>query len=377
MEQYSLARLWAIISKEFIQMRRDKPTLIMMVAIPLMQLILFGYAINTNPKHLPTALVTADHSLFTRTFVRALQNSDYFRFIKPVKTQAIADQMMQQGKLNFIISIPQNFSRKLIRGQRPQILAEVDATDPVSTGQAVAALNTLVNTVFNPDLQGALSHLQATPPPVELITHLKYNPLLITQYNIVPGLLGVVLTMTMVFITALAMTRERERGTMENLLATPIRPVEVMIGKIAPYIMVGYVQVFLILLAARYLFHIPVTGNILLLLIASLPFIAANLAMGLTFSTLAKNQLQAIQGAMFFFLPSLLLSGFMFPFAGMPQWAQWIGQALPLTHFVIITRGILLKGADFNDIWSQLWPILLFTAVVMTVGLKRFRQTLD
>lgn len=284
---------------------------------------------------------------------------------------------MKQGEINFIISIPPNFTRQLVRGKRPQILMEVDATDPVSSPNAIAALNTIINTVFNPNLQGPLINLQYKPGPVELNTHLKYNPLINTQYNIVPGLLGVILTMTMVFITALAMTRERERGTMENLLATPVRPIEVMIGKITPYIIMGYVQVLLILLASRYLFHVPVEGNIILLLLATFPFIAANLTMGLTFSTLAENQLQAIQGAMFFFLPSILLSGFMFPFAGMPEWAQWIGQVLPLTHFVIITRGILLKGSTFTDLWPQIWPILLFTFVVIAVGLKRFRQTLD
>src|SRR6056297_957101 len=268
---FSLQRLWAVVAKEFLHMRRDRPTIIMMVAIPLMQLILFGYAINTNPKNLPTALVSADNSIYTRTFLTALKNTDYFKFISSVSTAKMAEKLMRQNKVQFIIHIPENFSRKLVRNERPQILAEVDATDPVASGNAVAALNNLINRVFNPDLEGPLKALQYKPPPVELITHLKYNPLIITQYNIVPGLLGVVLTMTMVFITALAMTREKERGTMENLLATPVRPVEMMLGKIIPYIVVGYVQALLIITAAKFLFQVPIEGSLILLLLTTLP----------------------------------------------------------------------------------------------------------
>lgn len=374
---FSILRLWAMIIKEFIQIRRDKPTIIMMMAIPLIQLIMFGFAINTNPKNLPTALVAADNSNYTRLFLQALKNSDYFKFISPEKTINEAEVLMQENKIQFIIYIPENFTRNLIAGKKPQILAEVDATDPVSSGNAVSALTTLINTVFNPLLIGNLTPLRATAPPVELITHLKYNPLIITQYNIIPGLLGVVLTMSMAFVTALAMTRERERGTMENLLATPTRPVEIIIGKIIPYILIGYVQATLILCAARFIFHIPIEGSLLLLFIACLPFIAANLAVGLTFSTLAKNQLQAINGAMFFFLPSILLSGFMFPFRGMPTWAQYVGEILPLTHFVRIVRGILLKGNGVLEIWPDVWPILLFAIVAIAIGILRFRRTLD
>ncbi len=376
-KRYAIKRLWAIITKEFIQIRRDRPTIIMMVAIPLMQLTLFGFAINTNPKNLPTAVVSADSSIFTRMLLQGMKNTEYFKFIHPVKTIQEADTLMRENKVQFIVSIPENFSYDLVRGKKPQILAEVDATDPVASGNAISALTNLVNTVFNPALRGNLDHLKGSTPPVTLITHLKYNPLIITQYNIVPGLLGVVLTMTMVFITALSMTRERERGTMENLLATPVRPIEVIIGKITPYVLIGYVQATLILSAARFLFHIPIEGNIFLLLLACLPFIAANLSMGLTFSTLATNQLQAINGAMFFFLPSLLLSGFMFPFKGMPEWAQYVGELLPLTHFIRIVRGILLKGNGIYEIWPDLWPIFLFTLVVIVIGIKQFRKTLD
>lgn len=374
---FSISRLWAMIIKEFIQIRRDRPTIIMMLAIPFIQLILFGFAINTNPKNLPTALVAADNSNYTRLFLQAMKNSEYFRFVSPIKNLKEAEILMQQNKIQFIIFIPENFTRNLIRGKKPQILAEVDATDPVSSGNAVSALTTLINTVFNPLLIGSLTPLRATAPPVELITHLKYNPLIITQYNIIPGLLGVVLTMSMAFVTALSMTRERERGTMENLLATPARPVEIILGKIIPYVLIGYVQSILILLAARFIFNVPIEGSISLLLLACLPFIAANLSMGLTFSTLAKNQLQAINGAMFFFLPSILLSGFMFPFRGMPEWAQYIGEILPLTHFVRIVRGILLKGNGFFEIWPDVWPIVMFAIVAILIGIVRFRRTLD
>jgi ABC-2 type transport system permease protein len=277
----------------------------------------------------------------------------------------------------FVINIPPNFSRDLIRGLHPNILVDADATDPTATGNALNAITTLTENVFNPLLTGSLTHLKTREPPVNLIVHARYNPEAITQYNIVPGLLGVVLTLTMAFITALAMTRERERGTMENLLATPVRPLEVIVGKIAPYILIGYVQTGLILFASYFIFKVPIAGSLILLLLACLPFIAANLAMGLTFSTLAKTQIQAMQGAMFFFLPSILLSGFMFPFKGMPEWAQIVGGVLPLTHFVLIARGILLKGNGIAIIWQQIWPIMLFTFVVVAAGIKWFRRTLD
>ncbi|MEO6245838.1 MAG: ABC transporter permease, partial [Opitutaceae bacterium] len=254
---------------------------------------------------------------------------------------------------------------------------EADATDPAATGPAIAAARTLAASVFDRDLKGPLARLLGRPGPVDFQVHAHYNPENITQYNVVPGLMGVVLTMTMVVITALAITRERERGTMENLLATPVRPFEVMLGKIIPYIVVGYIQVTLILIAAHFLFQVPLVGSIPLVYAVSFLFIAASLAVGITFSTLAKNQLQAVQMAFFFFLPSLLLSGFMFPFRGMPEWAQWIGSALPLTHFLRIVRGILLKGNGLAEIAPELWPLALFFLVAMAVGVKRYRQTLD
>lgn len=358
-------------------MRRDRLTFGMMVGIPLLQLILFGYAINMNPKHLPTAVLVADHSVFSRTLVWAMRNSDYFEIVREAASEAEIETLLRQGQVQFVLHIPEDFSRKLLRGERPSLLMQADATDPSATGYALSALETLMTRAFERDLKGPLQRLQAAPGPVEVRTHRHYNPDIITQYNVVPGLLGVVLTMTMVIITALAITRERERGTMENLLATPVRPGEVMIGKIIPFITVGYVQVGVILLAARVLFHVPMIGSLALLLGVMLIFIGANLAMGITFSTLAHNQLQAVQMAFFFFLPNILLSGFMFPFRGMPRWAQYLGDMLPLTHFLRIVRGILLKGNGLVEIAPELWPIALFAVLALAVGIKRYRQTLD
>ena len=374
---FSMARFLAIVVKEFIQMRRDRVTFAMMIGVPLIQLVLFGYAINSDPKHLPAAVLMADNGPYGRTLLHAIRNSDYLNFVSQISTEQEAHDLLARGEVQFVITIPQSFSRDLLRGDRPVLLVEADATDPAATSNAIGSLRTLVNTALANDLKGPLAELNAVDGPVDLRVHARYNPEAITQYNIVPGLMGVVLTMTMVMITALAITRERERGTMENLLSMPTRPFEVMIGKIIPYILVGYVQVALILLAAHFLFEVPMVGSLGLLLVVALVFIAANLAMGITFSTVAKNQLQAMQMSFFFFLPSLLLSGFMFPFRGMPQWAQVVGEVFPLTHFLRIVRGILLKGNGIEEVILQLWQIALFTAVALAVGVKRYRQTLD
>jgi ABC-2 type transport system permease protein len=374
---FSLARLWAMIVKEFIQMRRDRMTFGMMIGIPLMQLILFGFAINSDPKHLATAVLMADHGPQARTLLYAIRNSGYFEFVSEIDTEAQARDLLTRGEVQFVINIPQSFTRDLLRGDRPTILVEADATDPAATSNAIGSLRTLLGTALQNDLKGPLASLAGTDGPVDLRVHALYNPEGITQYNIVPGLMGVVLTMTMVMITALAITRERERGTMENLLSMPTRPFEVMIGKIIPSILLGYVQVTLILIASHFVFKVPLVGSIPLLLLAALIFIAANLAMGITFSTVAKNQLQAMQMSFFFFLPSLLLSGFMFPFRGMPHWAQSIGEIFPLTHFLRIVRGIMLKGNGLDEIGRQLWQIALFMVIVLAIGVKRYRKTLD
>ncbi len=373
----SFSRFWAVVLKEFIQMRRDRVTFAMMVGIPLLQLVLFGFAINTDPKRLPTALVVGDQGPFARTLVQGMVHSGYFEVRHLVESEAEANALLQHGDVQFVLTIPVDFTRRVLRGERPRLLLEADATDPAATGNAIAAMNLLMTAALDRELVGPLAPLRARAAPLDFQVHRRYNPEGITQYNVVPGLLGVVLTMTMVIITSLAITRERERGTMENLLATPVRPVEVMVGKLVPYIAVGYVQITLILLAAKFLFVVPMLGSIPLLYACAFLFIAANLMMGLTFSSIAQNQLQAVQMAFFFFLPSILLSGFMFPFRGMPEWAQWIGSCLPLTHFLRLVRGILLKGNGPAEIAEHLWPIAVFFTAAMAVGIKRYRQTLD
>jgi ABC-2 type transport system permease protein len=374
---FSWARFWAIVVKEFVQMRRDRLTFGMMIGIPHNQLVLFGYAINSDPKHLPTAVLLQDNGPQGRTLLYAIQNSGYFDLVEQVKTERDAEEAIARGDVLFVITIPENFTRDFIRGDHPVVLIEADATDPAATSNAVGSLRGLLDTALQDDLKGPLASLAPTSEPVELRVHARYNPEIITQYNIVPGLMGVVLTMTMVMITGLAITRERERGTMENLLSMPARPFEVLLGKILPYIMVGYIQVGLILLASRLLFGVPLSGSLGLLLAAVFVFILANLAVGITFSTVAKNQLQAMQMSFFFFLPSLLLSGFMFPFRGMPEWAQVVGEAFPLTHFLRIVRGIMIKGTGLQEAAGEIWPIAAFVAVVLTIGVLRYRKTLD
>jgi ABC-2 type transport system permease protein len=376
-DAFSLARFRAMVVKEFVQMRRDRLTFGMMIGIPLIQLVLFGFAINSDPKHLPAAVLLADNGPYGRSLLFAIRNSGYFDLVRQVETEEEGQTVLARGQVQFVINIPVQFTRDLLRGNRPALLVEADATDPAATSNALGALRTILETAFQNDFKGPLTFLAGTGTPIELRVHARYNPEAITQYNIVPGLMGVVLTMTMVMITGLAMTRERESGTMETLLSMPTRPLEVLIGKIIPYILVGYIQVTLILLAARFLFDVPMLGNLALLYLVALVFIAANLAVGITFSTVAENQRQAMQLSFFFFLPSLLLSGFMFPFRGMPHWAQAVGEMFPLTHFLRIVRGILLKGNGIEDVVLQLWQIALFAAIALAIGVQRYRQTLD
>lgn len=363
--------------KEFTQMRRDRMTFGMMLGIPLMQLILFGFVINADPKHLATAVLLADRGPHARTVLHAIRNSGYFDFVRLLENETEAEQVLLGGDVQFVINIPANFSRNVLRGEKPAILVEADATDPAATGNALNTLRVLVNSALQHDLKGPLSPLAGSEGPVELRIHPRYNPEAITQYNIIPGLMGVILTMTMIMITGLAITRERERGTMENLLSMPTRPLEVLAGKIIPYILIGYIQVAVILAAGCFLFGVPITGSVPLLLLAAFVFIVANLAMGITFSTLARNQLQAMQMAFFAFLPSILLSGFMFPFRGMPVWAQYLGEILPLTHFLRLVRGIMLKGSGVNEVMQELWPIALFAVLALALAVKRYRRTLD
>ena len=377
MKRFSLARMAAIFIKEFQQMMRDRLTFAMAIGVPILQLVLFGYAINTDPKGLPTALVAADTGPMAASIVATLQNTGYFRIVHAGTNEGEAERLLEDGRVQFLIVIPPQFSRNVVRGERPQMLVAVDATDPAASSNALAALQTVADQALARELVGPLRSLNAGAPPFDVVVHRRYNPEGLSRYNIVPGLIGTILTMTMVMLTGLAMTRERERGTMENLLATPVLPSEVMAGKILPYVVLGYVQLAVILGAAELLFHVPLEGSMVLLLTMIGVFIVANLGVGFTFSTLARNQLQAMQMTFFFFLPSILLSGFMFPFRGMPEWAQWIGEVLPLTHFVRVVRGIMLKGNSIAGLWPELWPMLAFMAVAGAIALKRYRQTLD
>jgi ABC-2 type transport system permease protein len=372
---FSWKRLWGMMGKEFIQMRRDVMTLRMMVMIPLLQLLILGYAINSDPKHLPTAVMDADGGQGARALVSAMKQSDYFDITSSPQNQAEADRMLRVGKAQFVLNIPADFTRTLLRGEKPTLLLEADATDPTATSMALKAFSQISTTVF--DSERFPKIVASGTSPVDLRVHARYNPEGIQNWNTVPGIVGIILTMMMTMITGIAITRERERGTMENLLATPLHPAEVLIGKIVPYILVGYVQITLVILVAWTLFNIPVVGSVGLLYLTCLPFIVANLAMGITFSTIAKNQMQALQMTIFVFLPSMLLSGFMFPFRGMPMWAQWVGEVLPITHFLRICRGIILKGNGWNEIAGEVGAIVLFATIILTVAVKRYRKTLD
>jgi len=377
MSMFRWARMWAVFVKEFQQMLRDRLTFAMAVGVPIMQLVLFGYAINMDPKGLPTAVVAQDQGAMGRSLLAAMQNSGYFRIVQSGIAEAEADALMARGEVQFIVVIPGDFGARLVRGERPALLVAADATDPSASGNALAALQQLGTQALTRELRGPLASLQPRPLPFEMRLQRRYNPEGLSRYNIVPGLIGTILTMTMVMLTSLAMTRERERGTMENLLATPVRPLEVMLGKILPYVLIGYLQLLLILLAAWLLFEVPMVGSFGLLMAMIGVFMLANLGVGFTFSTLARNQLQALQMTFFFFLPSMLLSGFMFPFRGMPGWAQSLGEVLPLTHFLRIVRGIMLKGSGAAELLPELWPMLAFLFVAALVALKRYRLTLD
>jgi ABC-2 type transport system permease protein len=374
MNGFSVRRFLAVLHKEWIQLRRDPMTLRLIIALPVMQLFLFGYAINTDPKHLPSGVLASEHSRYERTIVAALRNTGYYD-IRPLPSEAAAEEALAEGELLFVINIPPNFERSVDRGERPAILVDADATDPSAIGNATAAL-TALTAALNRDLPPQLQSEQAKPP-FQFIVHARYNPEQLTALNIVPGLVCVVLFFSTLIITTLSITRERERGTMENLLAMPVRPIEVMAAKIVPYIGIGYVQVILILAISAAVFDLPVRGSLCLLILALGLFIASNLALGFTFSTIATNQMQAMQMAQFTLLPSILLSGFMFPFRGMPQWAQWAGEIFPTTHALRIVRGILLKGNGTVQIVPELWPIAVFTLVIAAVAVWSYRETLD
>jgi ABC-2 type transport system permease protein len=366
-------KTWAMLVKEFIQLKRDRVSFAMIIMIPLVQLMLFGYAINTNPRNLPTAVLMQESTDLSRSILAALANTKYFRVTQLPHSEAEVDELLASGTVLFAIEIPAKFERSVRRGDKPAMLVIADATDPVASGTALGALNMV--------LQTALSHDRAVPAsptmPFEIRTHARYNPAAVTALNIVPGLVGTILTLTMLIFTALSVTREIERGTMENLLSMPITPVEIMLGKIIPYVLVGFVQAALIIGIGVTLFGVPIVGSLAVLAALSTLFIATNLSIGYTFSTVAQNQLQAMQMSMMFFLPNILLSGFIFPFAGMPIWAQWIGETLPLTHYIRIVRSIMLKGSNLSDLHYDAIAMFVLMLLAMTIAVTRFRRTLD
>jgi ABC-2 type transport system permease protein len=366
-------RTSAMVLKEFLQLRRDRSTFATMITIPLLQLVLFGYAINTTPRDLPTAVLLQESSDVGRSILAALQNTKYFKVTQQLRDAAEFDQVLSSGKVLFAVEVPSGFERALRRGDKPALLVAADATDPVASGPAVAALSQIVDT--------ALRNERGLPdkgqPLFEIRTHQRYNPAAVTALNVVPGLLGTILTLTMLIFTALSVTREIERGTMESLLAMPITPLEIMLGKITPYILVGFLQATLIIAAGVLMFAVPLVGNLALLVALTTLFIATNLSFGYTFSTLAQNQLQAVQMSMMFFLPNMLLSGFIFPFLGMPKWAQIVGECLPLTHFMRIARSIMLKGSTLAELRYDALALAGLMAVAMIIAVTRFRRTLD
>ena len=370
-------RLCAIVVKEVQQLRRDRLTFAMTFGVPIMQLLLFGYAIDTDPHHLPAAVISADDTAVTRTIVSALASTGYMDFTHRPRSEAEANALLQRGEVQFVVTIPSDFTRRLVRGERAQILIDADATDPMAAANPLAAAQPAIEQALRRDLVGPLAGLNPEPGGVEIVLQRRYNPEGKARLNIVPGLLAVILTMTMVMMTALAVTRERERGTMENLLAMPVRPIEVMIGKIVPYIVIGSVQVAVILLVSHVLFDVATEGSVALLCLGTALFITVNLAIGFTISTVTQNQLQAMQASVFILLPSILLSGFMFPFRGMPVWAQWLGEILPATHFMRLVRGVMLKGAALGDVAGNLLALAAILLVVSALAVSRYKVTLD
>ena len=377
MKGFSPNRVAAVMIKEFKQLTRDRLTYAMMLGLPVIQLLLFGYAINTEPRHLPTAVLVQEDSVLARSLVSGLAHSAYFDLAAQARSPAELDEMIRQGRVQFAVTIPGDFTRRVARGDNAQVLVEADATDPSATGGAVAALAALPTQALMHDLKGALQPRGQGVPPFEVVVHARYNPEAITAYNIVPGLLGVILSMTLVKMTALSVTRETERGTMESLLATPVEPLEVMAGKLAPYVVIGLVQTAIILLLARFLFGVPMQGGWVGLSAGVSLFIVGSLALGFLISTAARSQLQAMQMSVFYIFPSILLSGFMFPFRGMPVWAQVVGEAIPVTHFLRVVRGALLKGQALGDMWRELLALTAFVCVVTALAMARYRRTLD
>ncbi|NOZ31511.1 MAG: ABC transporter permease [Alphaproteobacteria bacterium] len=377
MSGFSAGRFMAVLIKEFIQMRRDRVTFAMIIGVPIMQLILFGYAINSDPKNLPTLVEMADSGPVARAVISGMANSEYFDFIGVVTGIGEGEEALRSGRANFVVVIPPHFERDIIRRQSPSLLLVADASDPTAAAGAVGAMNAIVDVAMREVLIGPLAAAARAPPPFSVIVHRQFNPEGRTSTNIVPGLLAIILSMTMVMITAIAIVREAEKGTMETLIATPVRPIEVMMGKIIPYVLMGYLQTAVFLLAAQQMFAVPFEGSAFAFFVGFNLYLLVNLALGFLISTVARNQMQAMQISFFTLLPTILLSGFMFPFAGMPGWAQTIGTAIPATHFLRLVRKVMLKGAGMADVSGDMMAIAIIMIVIVTAALLRYRQTLD
>jgi len=377
MSGFSLGRFGAVLAKEFIQMRRDRVTFAMMIGLPIVQLMLFGFAINADPRHLPTLVELGDNGPLTRAVISGMEQSGYFDFRGAVSGPAEGDAALRRGDANFVVVIPHDFERDVLRGRHPELLLAADASDPSAVGGAAGALSGIVQVAISETLEGPLGATAGSPPPFSVAVHRAYNPEGKTSTNIVPGLLAIILSMTMVMITAVAIVKETERGTMEMLIATPVKPLEVMLGKILPYVFVGYVQALVFLVAAAVIFKVPFEGSWLAFFIGFNLYIVVNLALGFLISTLARSQMQAMQLSFFTILPSILLSGFMFPFAGMPDWAQVIGTGVPATHFLRVVRAVMLKGGDVADVGEEFFALGLILAVIAGIAMLRYRQTLD
>jgi ABC-2 type transport system permease protein len=377
MSAFSISRFVAVLVKEFIQMRRDRVTFAMIIGVPIMQLILFGYAINSDPKNLPTLVEMADSGPVSRALLSGMANSDYFDFVGVVTGIGEGEKALRSGRANFVVVIPPHFERDIVRRQNPSLLLVADASDPAAAAGAMGAMNGIVNVAIRETLTGPLAAAAGVPPPFSVIVHKQFNPEGRTSTNIVPGLLAIILSMTMVMITAIAIVREAEKGTMETLIATPVRPIEVMAGKIIPYVLMGYVQTVVFLIAAAGMFSVPFEGSALAFFVGFNLYLLVNLALGFLISTVARSQMQAMQISFFTLLPTILLSGFMFPFAGMPGWAQTLGTGIPATHFLRLVRKVMLKGAGMADVANDMMAIAIIMVVIVTAALLRYRQTLD
>ncbi len=373
----SLGRFAAVLIKEFIQMKRDRLTFGMMLGIPVMQLLLFGYAIDNNPRHLPTLVELNDTGPIVRSVLAGMETSTYFDFKGTVSGIENGDRALRDGSANFVVVIPSDFEKDIVRGRQPEILVSADATDPTAISSAVGALSGILEVAVKQSLTGPLLASAGSAAPFSVTVHRQYNPESRTSTNIVPGLLAIIVSMMMTMITAIAIVRETEKGTMETMLATPVRPFEVMFGKILPYVLVGYVQAIIFLVFARLLFNVPFEGSFNAFFLAFNLFLVVNLSLGFLISTIARNQMQAMQMSFFVILPTILLSGFMFPFAGMPGWAQAIGSVIPATHFLRIVRKIMLKGAELADIAGDMTNLLIIMTAIVIVAMLRYRQTLD